>query len=63
MEVQVNLNCLMTNAPEGVFSQEFLVDLHDPDKLTKPIKAVEEKWRLLPAFLKTKGLVGIKHLL
>lgn len=53
----------------GLFSQEFLNDLHDPDKSTRPIKSVEvcakllflsspkEKWRLLPAFLKTKGLV------
>ncbi|CAG5128580.1 unnamed protein product [Candidula unifasciata] len=29
----------------------------DKEKLAAPIKTVEEKWRLLPAFLKTKGLV------
>ncbi|XP_059153930.1 DNA-directed RNA polymerase III subunit RPC2-like [Physella acuta] len=29
----------------------------DKGKLSAPIKTVEEKWRLLPAFLKTKGLV------
>jgi hypothetical protein len=40
-----------------LFSQEFVEDLTDPGKLTIPINTVEEKWRLLPAFLKTKGLV------
>ncbi|CAL1540930.1 unnamed protein product [Lymnaea stagnalis] len=29
----------------------------DKEKLAAPIKTIEEKWRLLPAFLKTKGLV------
>ena len=29
----------------------------DPDLLTKPIKRVEEKYELLPAFLKVRGLV------
>ncbi|MNE83695.1 DNA-directed RNA polymerase subunit B [compost metagenome] len=32
-------------------------ELFDKSKLTKPIKEVEEKWKLLPAFLKLKGLV------
>ncbi|KAI9563545.1 hypothetical protein GHT06_011008 [Daphnia sinensis] len=29
----------------------------DLEKLLEPIKAVEEKWKLVPAFLKNKGLV------
>eukprot|EP00892_Ulva_mutabilis_P000434 jgi/Ulvmu1/10391/UM061_0075.1 len=29
----------------------------DPAELTKPIKAVEDKWNLVPAFLKVRGLV------
>ena len=37
--------------------QAFHDDLYDPMKRTKPIKSVDEKWRLLPAFLKVKGLV------
>lgn len=32
-------------------------ELFNKEKLTKPIKEVEEKWKLLPAFLKLKGLV------
>jgi DNA-directed RNA polymerase III subunit RPC2 len=37
-------------------------DLHDalygdPTKLTAPIKTVEDKFQLLPAFLKVRGLV------
>ncbi|KAL4839506.1 hypothetical protein H8958_002984 [Nasalis larvatus] len=28
-----------------------------PEQLAAPIPTVEEKWRLLPAFLKVKGLV------
>ena len=31
--------------------------LKDPKKLTAPIKTVEEKYELLPAFLKVRGLV------
>jgi DNA-directed RNA polymerase III subunit RPC2 len=30
----------------------------DVSELAKPIKNVEEKWKLLPAFLKVRGLVG-----
>jgi len=30
--------------------------LSDPTLLTKPVKTVEEKWRLLPAFLKLRGI-------
>lgn len=29
----------------------------DPKKLTSPIKTVEDKYELLPAFLKVRGLV------
>ncbi|KAJ4436785.1 DNA-directed RNA polymerase III subunit RPC2 [Periplaneta americana] len=29
----------------------------DPKKLTEPVKSIEEKWKLVPAFLKVKGLV------
>lgn len=29
----------------------------DPAKLTAPIKAIEDKYQLLPAFLKVRGLV------
>lgn len=29
----------------------------DKAKLSAPVKTIEEKWKLLPAFLKTKGLV------
>lgn len=28
-----------------------------PQQLAAPVDAVEEKWKLLPAFLKVKGLV------
>eukprot|EP00884_Botryococcus_braunii_P009393 jgi/Botrbrau1/18455/Bobra.0072s0038.1 len=31
--------------------------LRDPSKLTRPIKDIKEKYELLPAFLKTRGLV------
>jgi DNA-directed RNA polymerase beta subunit len=27
------------------------------EELTRPVRAVEEKWKLVPAFLKVKGLV------
>ncbi|KAL6041665.1 DNA-directed RNA polymerase III subunit RPC2 [Balamuthia mandrillaris] len=37
--------------------QAEMPDLFDPAKLTAPIDKVEEKWRLLPAFLKVRGLV------
>ncbi|KAL5010211.1 hypothetical protein ScPMuIL_012516 [Solemya velum] len=30
---------------------------YDRDKLSSPVKSIEEKWKLLPAFLKVKGLV------
>lgn len=29
----------------------------DKDKFTAPVKTIQEKWKLLPAFLKVKGLV------
>ncbi|ELR20086.1 DNAdirected RNA polymerase, beta subunit [Acanthamoeba castellanii str. Neff] len=38
---------LMTEAP----------DLFDSKKLTQPVGTVEDKWKLLPAFLKVRGLV------
>ena len=37
--------------------EEFNKELYDPTKRTSPIKSIEEKWKLLPAFLKVKGLV------
>ena len=46
-----------TTTSETEENTQFLDDLHDPKKLTQPIKAVEEKWKLLPAFLQVKGLV------
>jgi len=47
----------MIEETDGKFSSEFLQELNDPTKLTQSLKKVEEKWKLLPAFLKTKGLV------
>eukprot|EP01117_Protostelium_nocturnum_P001009 TRINITY_DN1132_c0_g1_i1.p1 TRINITY_DN1132_c0_g1~~TRINITY_DN1132_c0_g1_i1.p1 ORF type:complete len:1143 (-),score=194.84 TRINITY_DN1132_c0_g1_i1:102-3530(-) len=32
-------------------------ELYNKEKLNEPIKTVEEKWKLLPAFLKVRGLV------
>lgn len=40
--------------PENETNQ---VLLKDPRKLTSPIKTVEDKYELLPAFLKVRGLV------
>ena len=41
---------------EGYSTVEHL--LHkDPKKLTRPIKTVQDKYELLPAFLKVRGLV------
>ena len=40
-----------------VDSTEFPQCLLEGDDLSKPIKTVKEKWKLLPAFLKVKGLV------
>lgn len=40
--------------PENEANQ---VLLKDPTKLTNPIKTVEDKYELLPAFLKVRGLV------
>jgi len=39
------------------FPKGSMNDLFDPSKLTDDIKAVEEKWKLVPAFLKCRGLV------
>jgi DNA-directed RNA polymerase III subunit RPC2 len=38
-------------------SEDFWTDLYDKKKLTQPINTIEEKWKLLPAFLKVRGLV------
>ncbi|KAL0488000.1 DNA-directed RNA polymerase III subunit RPC2 [Acrasis kona] len=43
--------------PNGIPSLSADEELYDPTKLTRPIKAAEEKWKLLPAFFKVKGLV------
>lgn len=40
--------------PENEANQ---VLLKDPTKLTSPIKTVKDKYELLPAFLKVRGLV------
>jgi DNA-directed RNA polymerase III subunit RPC2 len=37
--------------------EELLKELNQPALLTKPVGTVEDKWKLLPAFLKTRGLV------
>jgi len=44
------------NSHNPHWSAEF-GDLFDPEKLTQPIKSIEEKWKLVPAFLKMRGLV------
>nr|CAD7589432.1 unnamed protein product [Timema genevievae] len=42
----------------GLSNQGVLSDLGcEPRKLSEPIKVIEEKWKLVPAFLKIKGLV------
>ena len=44
--------------PVDNFDQSVFPDcLFDGVDLAKPINTVQEKWRLLPAFLKVKGLV------
>lgn len=35
----------------------FYKELYDTKKRTSPIKTLEDKWKLLPAFLRVKGLV------
>jgi len=47
---------LEEDEPMGV-TEEGLESLMDPTKLTKPIKTVKDKYELLPAFLKVRGLV------
>jgi DNA-directed RNA polymerase beta subunit len=32
-------------------------DINDLDQLAAPVKNIEDKWKLVPAFLKVKGLV------
>ncbi len=44
-------------AMHAEFDPDMPSTLYDPSLLTKPISSVEEKWRLLPAFLKVRGLV------
>lgn len=38
-------------------TEDGMDSLMDPTKLTKPIKTVKDKYELLPAFLKVRGLV------
>ena len=38
-------------------TEDVMAALSDPSKLTKPIKTVQDKYELLPAFLKVRGLV------
>ena len=40
----------------GFLADNAMEDM-DVGKLAAPVKAVSEKWKLLPAFLKVKGLV------
>ena len=42
---------------KGEALEDGLDSLMDPAKLTKPIKTVKDKYELLPAFLKVRGLV------
>ena len=46
-----------TSDPTGTNPVVFPSCLFDGEPLDKPIKPVEEKWKLLPAFLKVRGLV------
>ena len=53
-----------TPVQKGKGSSIFSLESHGRDdlryngkKLTDPINTVEDKWRLVPAFLQTKGLV------
>lgn len=46
----------MDVSPSGDSSVEDLLR-KDPSKLTEPIKELEDKFQLLPAFLKVQGLV------
>lgn len=32
-------------------------DLEDLNKLAEPVKKLEDKWKLVPAYLKVKGLI------
>lgn len=32
-------------------------NLEDLNKLAEPVKKIEEKWKLVPAYLKVKGLI------
>ncbi|KAK9461659.1 uncharacterized protein V1516DRAFT_672612 [Lipomyces oligophaga] len=45
-----------TSQPDSAFN-ELLNPVYHGKKLTDPIKSAEDKWLLLPAFLKVKGLV------
>eukprot|EP01114_Cavostelium_apophysatum_P020204 TRINITY_DN6708_c0_g1_i4.p1 TRINITY_DN6708_c0_g1~~TRINITY_DN6708_c0_g1_i4.p1 ORF type:complete len:1163 (+),score=317.41 TRINITY_DN6708_c0_g1_i4:32-3520(+) len=45
------------NATHETLDEEDLSELFNKEKLTAPINTIEEKWKLLPAFLKVKGLV------
>lgn len=32
-------------------------ELYNEDQINKPIKKIEDKWKLIPAFLRLRGLV------
>jgi DNA-directed RNA polymerase III subunit RPC2 len=32
-------------------------DIYDENKLNEPIKDIKDKWKLVPAFLRLRGLV------
>ena len=49
VEVRMAAPLDSSNFPEYLFN--------DGEDLAKPVNTVEEKWKLLPAFLKIKGLV------
>ena len=42
---------------QRVLPKEDAPDLYDEDTLPNGVKTIEEKWKLLPAFLKLKGFV------
>jgi DNA-directed RNA polymerase III subunit RPC2 len=39
------------------FGEDFARELYDEKKINKPANTIDEKWKLLPAFLRTRGLV------
>lgn len=55
MGVQADANGLTQSATSNGIAEDVL--RKDPKRLTSPIKTVEDKYELLPAFLKVRGLV------